>query len=169
VRWIDKHLAVLSLVDVADRKARDTILIGLGVVDIQEGERSITTLLSIHANNAKASALGQVVVESDTLGKVGAGVEGARALVVIDGGASKGVLEDPVGAGLWSIEALGRAVAGGVDAILEVEVHHGNDTGDVDAREVSHTSAVVGRGLEIWELALCNFAFADRPVVVLIE
>jgi hypothetical protein len=167
--WLDEYLAVLSLVNVADRKARNSVCIRHGIVDIQESERSITALLSIHANNAEASALGQVVVQSNTLGKVRAGVESAGALVVIDFGAGKGVLEDPVGAGFWSVEALGGTVAGGVDAILEVEVHHRNDTGDVNALEVTDASAVVGRSLEVWELALRNFALADCPVVVVVK
>jgi hypothetical protein len=135
--WLDEYLAVLSLVDVADRKARYAILVCHSIVGIQEGQRSITALLSVHAHDAEPSALSQVVVESDTLGKVGAGVESAGALVIVDSGAGKGVLEDPVGAGFRSVKTLSGTVTGGMDAILEVEVHHRHDTSDINPGEIS--------------------------------
>lgn len=51
--------------------------------------------MGVHSDNSKASAVVQVVVKSDALGEVGAGVKSARALVVIKTG-GEGVLEDPV-------------------------------------------------------------------------
>jgi len=120
--------------------------------------------LSVHANGAEATALCQIVVESDSLGKVGAGVQRARALVVVNSGSGEGVLEDPVGAGLWTLEAGNGAVAGRVDAILEEEVDHGHDTSDIDGWEVSHTSSIVGWSLELRELVLGDLALADGVV-----
>lgn len=72
------------------------------------------------------------------------------------------------GASLGAIEALSGAVAGRFNAVLEVEVDHGNDTGDIDTLEVADTSSVVGWGLELRELMLGNFALADRPIIVLV-
>lgn len=135
-------------------------------VDVQECERSITTLLSVHVNKAEANTLVQVVVESDTLRKVGAGVESARALVVIDCRTSEGVFEDPVGASFGPVETLSCAVAGRVDAIFVIQVDHGHDTGDIDALEVSNTSSIVGWGLELRELPLGDLALADGVVIV---
>jgi len=123
--------------------------------------------LGVHADNSKASAVVQVVIESDALGEVGAGVESARALVVIKTG-SEGVLEDPVGASLRAIETLSGAVASRFDAILEVEVDHGNDTGDIDTLEVADTSSILGWGLELRELVLGDLALADCPIIVLV-
>jgi len=123
--------------------------------------------LGVHADNSKASAVVQVVIESDALGEVGAGVESARALVVVKT-SSEGVLEDPVGASLWAIEALSGAVASRFDAILEVEVDHGNDTGDIDTLEVADTSSILGWGLELRELVLGDLALADCPIIVLV-
>jgi len=100
---LERNLAVLVLVGIADSEARDTVGIRHRAVDVQECERSITALLSVHANNAEANTLVQVVVESDTLGKVGAGVESARALVIVDCGTSEGVFKHPVGTSFGSI------------------------------------------------------------------
>jgi len=161
---LDEYLAVLALVGIADSKARDAILIRHCPVDIQECERSVTALLSVHADGAEATALCQIVVKSDSLRKVGARVQRARALIAVNSGSGEGVLEDPVGAGLWAVEAGNGAVAGRVDAILAVEVDHGHDTSDIDAREVSHTSAIVGWSLELRELVLGDLALADGVV-----
>jgi len=122
--------------------------------------------LSVHADNPKAGAIVQVVVESDSLWKVGTGVKSARALVVIDGSTGEGVFIHPIRTGFWSVETLCSTIAGRVDAILEVEVDHGNDTGDIDTLEVADTSSIVGWGLELRELVLGDLALADGPVIV---
>jgi len=158
----------LVLVGITDSEAGDTIGICHSTVDVQECERSITALLSVHANNAKANTLVQVVIESNTLGKVGAGVESARALVIINCGASEGVFENPVGTSFGSIQTLSGAVAGRVDAIFVIQVDHGNDTGDVDAVEVSNTSSIVRWSLELREHPLGDLALADGVVIVLV-
>jgi hypothetical protein len=93
---IESALAVLALVGIANSETRHTIAVYHRVVGIQESERSISALLSVHANNAKANALVKVVVESDTHGKVRAGVECARTLIIVDGSAGESVLEYPV-------------------------------------------------------------------------
>lgn len=69
-----EYLAVLALVDIADSEARDSIGVRHSPVDIQEGKRSVTALLSVHADNTEANTLVKVVVQSDTLRKVRAGV-----------------------------------------------------------------------------------------------
>jgi len=134
---LESDLAVLTLVDIADSEAGDTIAIRHGVVGIQERERSITALLSVHANNSEANTLVKVVVESDAHGKVGAGVESARTLVVVDGGAGEGVFKDPVGASLRSFKTRNGTIAGRVDAILGEEIDHGHDTRDINSREIT--------------------------------
>jgi len=78
------------------------------------------------------------------------------------------MLEDPVSAALWAIETLSCAVAGGVDAVFEVEVDHCDDAGDVDPLEVADAATVVRGGLELRELVLGDFSLADGPVVVLV-
>jgi len=78
------------------------------------------------------------------------------------------MLEYPVGAALWAVETLSCAVAGGMDAVFEVEVDHGDDTSDVDALEVAHAAAVVAWGLELRELGLGDLSLADGPVVVFV-
>lgn len=158
----------MALVGVADGEARYSKLIWLGIGSVQEGERSVTALLSIHANYSETSAVAQVVVESDTLRKVGAGVESAGPLVVVDGSTGESVLKNPVGAGFWSIETLSGTVAGRVDAILVVEVDHRHDTGDIDSLEVSHTPSIISRGLKLREFALGDLSLADGPIVVFI-
>jgi hypothetical protein len=105
-------------------------------VDVQECERSITAL------------------------------ESARALVIINCGASEGVFENPVGTSFGSIQTLSGAVAGRVDAIFVIQVDHGNDTGDVDAVEVSNTSSIVRWSLELREHPLGDLALADGVVIV---
>ena len=163
-----EYLAVLALVDIADSEARDPIGVRHSAVDVQEGKRSVTALLSVHANNTEANTLVKVVVQSDTLGKVRAGVQSAGALVVIDCGSSESVFEDPVGASLRTIQTSNGTVAGRVDAILVVKVDHGNDTSDVDAPKVADTSSIVGWRLELRELPLRDLALADSVVVVLV-
>jgi len=49
-----------------------------------------------------------------------------------------------------------------------IQVDHGNDTGDVDALEVSNTSSIVGWSLELRELSLGDLALADGIVIVLV-
>jgi len=132
-----EYLAELALQSVTDGETRDPIVVYHSPVNVQECLRSITALLSIHAHNTEADAVVQVVVESHTLGEIGAGVESAGALVVIDGGSSEGVLEDPVGASLGFLEAGADTIAGAVDAILVVEIDHGHDTSDINAGEVA--------------------------------
>jgi len=166
------HLAVLALVDIANGEAGDTIVVWHGAVDIQERERSVTALLSVRtheSHNTEASRLVKVVVKSDSLRKIGAGVQSARALVVVDGGASESVLEHPVGASFWALEACVNAVAGGVDAILVVEVDHGDNAGDVDAWEVSHAASIVVWCLEEGELILGDLSLADSVVGILVS
>jgi hypothetical protein len=164
-----EYLAELALQGVTDGEARDPIVIWHCPVDVQECLRSITALLSIHAHNPETGAVVQVVVESDTLGEIGAGVESAGALVVIDGGSSEGVFEDPVGAGLGFLEAGADTVAGGVDAIFVVEIDHGHDTSDINAREVADAATIIRRGLQLRELALGDLSLADGVVVVVIS
>jgi len=168
MRTLVSHLAVLTSRSVADSKAGDTVLVWLGVELIQESERSIATLLSVHPDNSKASAVVQVVVESDTLGEVGAGVKSARALVIIDGSSNEGMLKHPIRTSFWPIQTLCSTIACRVDAILEVEVDHGNDTGDIDTREVADTATIIGWSLELRELVLGDLALADSPVFVLV-
>jgi hypothetical protein len=163
-----EYLAVLALVDIADSEARDSIVVRHSPVDVQERKRSVTALLSVHANNAEANTLVKVVVQSDTFGKVRAGVQSAGALVVVDCGSDESVFEDPVGASLRTIQTSNGTVAGRVDAILVVKVDHGNDTSDVDAPEVADTSSIVGWCLELREFALGDLALADSVVVVLV-
>jgi hypothetical protein len=127
----------LALVDITDGEARDSIAISHSVVGIQECERSITALLSVHANHAKANTLVQVVVESDTFGKIGAGVESARPLVVIDCGAGEGVFENPIGARLRPFKTSNGTVAGRIYAILGEKVDHSHHTGDINSLEIT--------------------------------
>jgi hypothetical protein len=140
-----EYLAVLALQGVTDGKARHSEFIWHGRVGVQECLRSITALLSVHANHSEADTLVQVVVESDTQGEVGAGIKRAGALVVIDGGSSEGVFKDPVGAGLRSLETGAGAVASGVDAILVVEVDHGHNSSDINTLEVPFKLLVRGQ------------------------
>jgi hypothetical protein len=164
-----EYLAELALQGVTDGKARDPIVVRHRPVDVQECLRSITALLSIHAHNTEAGAVVQVVVESDTLGEIGAGVESAGALVVIDGGSNEGVLEDPVGTSLGSLEAGADTVAGVVDAILVVEIDHGHDTSDINAREVADAATIIRWSLQLRERVLGDLSLADGVVVVVIS
>jgi hypothetical protein len=163
-----EYLAVLALVGIADSEARDSIVIRHSPGGVQERKRSITALLSVHANNTEANTLVEVVVQSDAHGKVRAGVQSAGALVVIDCGSGESVFIDPVGARLWAIQTSNGTVAGRVDAILVVKVDHGNNTGDVDAPEVTDTSSIVGWCLELREFPLRDLALADSVVIVLV-
>jgi len=106
-------------------------------------------------------------LKSDIRGQVGAGVESAGSLAIIP--LLESVLEYPVGAGLGSLEAASCAVAGIVDAVAEEEIDFGDNTSDIDAREVSDTSTLVGRSLEVWELVLGDLPFADGVVVILVS
>ena len=180
-----EYLAELALQGVTDGEARGSKFIHHGPVNVQECLRSITALLSIHAHNTKASALVQVVVESDTLGEIGAGIESAGALVVVDSCSSEGMLEDPVGASLWSLEAGAHTIASTVDPILVVEVDHRHDTSNIDAREVAFrmlvrrnrwaanqeltdAATIMRRSLQLREFVLGHLSLADGVVVVAI-
>jgi len=140
---------------------------------IESGDRSIASSLGVHANDTgtlrktQSSAVLQIIDQGNTLGKVGAGVQGARSLPIIQA-SSESMLEYPVGAALWAVETLSCAVAGRVDAVFEVQVDHGDDAGDVDAFEVADTAAVVGGGLELGKFGLCDLSLADGPVVVFV-
>jgi len=125
-------------------------------------------LLGVHADGAEARALCQIVVKSDSLGKVGAGVQCARALVVVNSGSGEGVLEDPIGTGLGPFKTSNGAVTGRVDSILVVEVDHGNDTSDVNSREITDTSSVVAWCLQLRELVLGDFTLANGVVVIFV-
>lgn len=76
------------------------------------------------------------------------------------------MLEYPVGAAFWGLEAAGCAVAGIVDTVPEEEIDLGHNAGDVDAGEVANTSAIIGGGLEARELMLGDLSSADGIVVV---
>jgi len=171
--WCAAYLAVLSSLNISDSKSRNTILVWLISGLIESGERSIASGLGVQANDTsslrktQSSAVLQIIDQGNTLGKVGAGVQGARSLPIIQA-ISESMLEYPVGAALWAVETLSCAVAGGVDAVFEVQVDHGDDAGDVDTFEVAHAAAVVGGCLELGELGLGDFPLADGPVVVLL-
>jgi len=171
--WCAAYLAVLSSLNISDSKSRNTILVWLSSGLIESGERSIASRLGVHANDTsslrktQSSAVFQIIDQGNTLGKVGAGVQGARSLPIIQA-ISESMLEYPVGAALWAVETLSCAVAGGVDAVFEVQVDHGDDAGDVDAFEVAHAAAVVGGRLELGELGLGDLSLADGPVVVFV-
>lgn len=98
--------------------------------------------------------------------QVGARVQSARALAII--ALLKSVLEHPISAGLGSLKAASCAVAGIVDAVAEEEIDFGDNTSDIDTREVSDTSTIVGRSLEVWELVLGDLPFADGVIVILV-
>jgi len=163
----------LSSLNISNSKARNAILVWLSSGLIESSDRSIAPELGVHANDTsslrktQSSAVIQIIDQGDTLGKVGAGVKRARSLPIIQA-SGESMLEYPVGAALWAIETLSCAVAGGVDAIFEVEVDHGDDAGDVDALEVAHAAAVVGGGLELGEFGLGDLSLADGPVVVFV-
>jgi hypothetical protein len=160
-------LAVLVLVGIPDNESRDTIVVWLRVGGIQECQRSITSLLRIVGRQKllEAGASVQVVLKRDVGRQVGAGVQRARSLPIIEA-RGEGMLEDPVGAGLGCVETLGCAVAGVVDAILEEEIDLRHDARDVDSAEIADAAAVVGGCLELWELMLGDLAAADGVVVV---
>jgi len=93
------------------------------------------------------------------------------------------VFEDPVGAGAGAREAPGDAVAGGFDAVFEVEVDFGDDAGYINALEVwswelvsglgrswtgggltTYTAAVICRCYKVREFLFCDYAFADGTI-----
>jgi hypothetical protein len=130
----------LALIGIADSEAGDPIFVYHRVVGIQECERSISALLSVHVNKAEANTLVKVVVESNTHGKVRTGVQCTTSLIIVDGSAGETVLEDPVGARDWMIQTGNCAVTGRFNAIFSEEIDHGYDTSDVNCREVSSVS-----------------------------
>jgi len=163
-----ENLAVLSALGIPNSETRDTIFVNLGVGHIQECKRRIASLLGVVAwrESLEPGASSKVVLKSNIRWQVGAGVESARSLAIIP--LLESVLEHPVSAGLGSLEAASCAVAGIVDAVAKEEVDFGDNTGDIDAREVSDTSTVVGRSLEVWELVLGDLPSADGVVVILV-
>jgi len=163
-----ENLAVLSALGIPNSETRDTILIDLGVGHIQECERRIASHLGVVAwrQSLEPGASSKVVLKSDIRWQVGAGVESARSLAIIP--LLESVLEHPVGTGLGSLEAASCAVAGIVDAVAEEEIDFGDNTSDIDAREVTDTSTLVGRSLEVWELVLSDPPFADGVIVILV-
>jgi hypothetical protein len=171
--WRAGYLAVLSSLNISNREARNTVFIWLGSSWIERSDRSIASRLGVHANDTgslrktQSSAVVQIIDQVNTLGKVGAGVQGTRSLPIIQA-SRESMLEYPVGAALWAVETLSCAVAGRLDAVFEVQVDHGDDAGDVDAFEVAHAAAIVGGGLELGEFALGDFSLANGPVVVFV-
>jgi len=163
----------LSSLNIANCESGDTVFVWLSASDVECGDWSVASSLGVHANGSsslretQASAVVQIIDQCDILGEIGAGVQCARALSIIEA-SSESVLEDPVGAATWAVETLSCAVAGGVDAVFEVEVHHGDDAGDVDALEVADAATVIGGCLELRELGLGDLSLADGPVVVLV-
>jgi len=172
--WCAGYLAVLSSLNISNSESRDTVFIWLGSSLIESSDRSIASKLGVHANDTSSlretqtSAVLQIIDQGDTLGKVGAGVQGARSLPIIQT-SSESMLEYPVGAALWAVEALSCAVAGRVDAVFEVQVDHGDNAGDVDAFEVAYAAAVIGGSLQLGEFGLGDFSLADGPVVVFVS
>ncbi len=138
----------------------------MGVVCVQEGKRSVASSLGIVAGQEllEALALGSIIRKSDVHRQVRAGIESARSLSTITG--HEGVLENPVGAGFWCLEAASCAIAGALDAVTEEEVDLGHDTSDVDATVVADAAAIVGGCLESGEFALGDVSFADGVLVV---
>jgi len=101
----------------------------------------------------------QVIVESDTRGKIGRGVKGARATAAIKG--IEGVFPDPVCARGRSGEAGGNAVAGCLN-LGELDIDFGYDAGHVDTLVVANaTTAEVWWDYERWEFLGCDFIIAD--------
>jgi hypothetical protein len=171
--WHAGYLAVLSSLNISDSEARDAILVWLSSCLIESGDGSIASKLGVHANDTgslretQSSAVLQIIDQGNTLWKVGAGVQGAGSLSIIQA-SSESMLEYPVGAALWAVEALSCAVAGGVDAVFEVQVDHGDDAGDVDTFEVADTATVVVWGLKLGEFGLGDLSLADGPVFVFV-
>jgi hypothetical protein len=77
----------------------------------------------------------QIIPQSDASRQIRTRVQRAGAFPGIECG-HEGVFEDPVGTIRWAGEASGDAVAGGFDAVFEVEVDFCYDAGYVDALEV---------------------------------
>ena len=164
--WRD--LTVLSALGIPNSETRNTILVDLGVGHIQECERRIASLLGVVAwrQSLEPGASSKVVLKSDIRWQVGAGVESTRSLAIIP--LLKSVLKYPVGTGLGSLETAGCAVTGIVDAVAEEEIDFGDNTSDIDAREVTDTPTLVGRSLEVWELVLCDLPCTDGVIVILV-
>jgi len=163
----ESDLAVLALEGIADSEAGDTVLVWLSAVDVQEGQGSVASGLRIHPERREAGAAGEIVGECDARWEVGGGIECARSLSAIKRW-DESVLEDPVGASGWVVETLGSAVAGAFDTVLEVQVLHGHDPGDVDTGEVAHATSIRSGSLKLRELPLGDLARADSVVLVLV-
>jgi len=148
-------------------KARDAIWVRDGTRRILEREkRSAASLRVIPGRELiEPSAVGEIVREGDIAWQVGARVESARALAVVDG--AEGVLVDPVGAGGGAGEAGGDAVAGRVDAVFEEEIDLCYDAGHVDALKVADAAGFGVRDLEVGECGGVDFVFADGALVSL--
>lgn len=162
-----RYLAVLVLIGISDSESRDTISVGHRVCGIQECKRSIASLLRVVGRQEllETGASSKIILKCDVRRQVRARVKGAGSLSIIEA-SGESVLEHPVGAGFWCIEALSCAIAGVVDAVLEEKIDLGHDAGDVDAAEVANASTVIGRCLETGELMLGDLSFADRVVVI---
>lgn len=119
------------MVGISDNESRDTKLVGLCAGGIQESKRSIAPLLRVVGRQEllEAGASVKIILKRDVRRQVGAGVKSTRSLSIIET-CGESMLEHPVGAGFWCIEALGCAVAGVVDAVLEEQVDLGYDARD---------------------------------------
>jgi hypothetical protein len=175
----------LALIGIADSEAGDPIFVYHRVVGIQECERSISALLSVHVNKAEANTLVKVVVESNTHGKVRTRVEGATTHIIVDGSAGESVFIDPICARGWIIQTGNCAVTGRFNAIFSEEIDHGYDTSDVNRREVSsvqlavvlvkiegedlpNATTFVGWSLELRKHILGDLSLADGIVVIMV-
>jgi len=169
-RWLltgASDLAELALESIANSEARDTVLVWHGAVDVQEGQRRITTKLWVGPKRSEVDTGIEIVAESDGGWEVGRRVKSARTLAAIET-SHESVLEDPVGAGSWMLETGCSAVAGAVDAVLEEEVDGGRDTCDIDAGKVANTPTIVGGGLQVREALLGDLAAADGVVIIFV-
>jgi len=79
------------------------------------------------------------------------------------------VLEYPVCARRWAIQASCSAVAGTFDAVLEEEIDGGYNSCHVDAGVVADAATFAGWSLEVWEALLGDPAAADGEVVVAVS
>jgi len=161
------HLAHdLSIGELPDG-AGNCLVIGdsvdVGILECLGHGPAILRVIAHHGDLSGIDVLVERVVEVDFDGHVGGQVElrvqRAGAFPTIEG--IEGVFEDPVVAGGRVGEALGDAVAGGFDAVFEVEVHFSDDAGHVDALVVAYAAAVVCGCYEVGKFVFGDFAFAD--------
>jgi hypothetical protein len=138
-----EYLVILVLVNIADSKARDSIYVRHSPVGVQEYKRSIIALLSIYADNTKANTLIKVIVQSNVLGKVRAGIKSIRALVVINYSSNKSIFKDLINIGLRTVETSSGIVIGKVNTILIIKVDHSNNTSNINALKVINISSIL--------------------------